>query len=116
MLKELPKNLIYHFFLYENSAKQEYRKKLSQIREGEYEKLKQKLKQKKWKPDFGPTKFVPEWGASVTGARSFLIAYNINILGTSNQAHRIALNLREAGRGEHEKGKLKTSKRYGLVC
>jgi len=111
--RKAAKQLNVPFFLYENSAKQEYRKKLSQIREGEYEKLEQKLKHEKWKPDFGPTKFVPEWGASVTGARSFLIAYNVNILGTSNQAHRIALNLREAGRGEHEKGKLKQVKGMG---
>jgi glutamate formiminotransferase/formiminotetrahydrofolate cyclodeaminase len=43
----------------------------------------------------------------------FLIAYNVNILGTSNQAHRIALNLREAGRGENEPGRLKDVKGMG---
>jgi glutamate formiminotransferase/formiminotetrahydrofolate cyclodeaminase len=42
-----------------------------------------------------------------------LIAYNVNILGTPNQAHRIALNLREAGRGEQEPGKLKMVKGMG---
>ena len=36
------------------------------------------------------------------GARSFLIAYNVNILGTKEQAHRIALNIREQGRNENE--------------
>ena len=30
----------------------------------------------------------------------FLIAYNVNILGTPNQAHRIALDLRETGRSQ----------------
>ena len=35
----------------------------------------------------------------MTGARKFLIAYNVNILGTKQQAHRIALNIRELGRG-----------------
>jgi glutamate formiminotransferase/formiminotetrahydrofolate cyclodeaminase len=43
----------------------------------------------------------------------FLIAYNVNILGTSNQAHRIALNLREAGRGEDEPGRLPAVKGMG---
>ncbi len=55
-----------------------------------------------WKPDFGPTDFVPSWGATMTGARKFLIAYNINLLSTKEQAHRIALNIREKGRGENE--------------
>lgn len=58
------------------------------------------LKQAEWVPDFGPSSFVPSWGATVTGARKFLIAFNINLLGTKEQAHRIALNLREQGRGK----------------
>ncbi len=100
-------------YLYEEAARQDYRKKLPQIREGEYEGLAQKLKDTRWKPDFGPTEYVPRWGATVTGARSFLIAYNVNILGTSNQAHRIALNLREAGRGPEQPGRLKEVKGMG---
>ncbi len=89
-------------FLYEESADQDYRRKLPDIRKGEYEGLEERLKDPIWKPDFGPAQFVPEWGATAAGARMFLIAYNVNILGTSNQAHRIALNLREAGRSESE--------------
>jgi glutamate formiminotransferase/formiminotetrahydrofolate cyclodeaminase len=101
------------FFLYEEAAAQEYRRKLPQVRQGEYEGLAERLKQERWKPDFGPAEFVPQWGATATGARSFLIAYNVNILGTSNQAHRIALNLREAGRGPDEPGRLKAVKGMG---
>jgi len=100
-------------FLYEEAADQPYRKTLPQIREGEYEALAERLRQPEWRPDFGPDRFVPEWGATVTGARSFLIAYNVNILGTPNQAHRIALNLREAGRGFDEPGRLKAVKGMG---
>ncbi|MBF0112035.1 MAG: glutamate formimidoyltransferase [Desulfamplus sp.] len=92
------------FFLYEEAAEHDYRRKLPDVRRGEYEALEERLKDAKWRPDFGPAKFVPEWGATATGARMFLIAYNVNILGTSNQAHRIALNLREAGRGVNEHG------------
>lgn len=57
------------------------------------------LKKPQWKPDFGPGEFVPSWGATAVGARKFLIAYNVNILATKNQAHRIALIIREAGKG-----------------
>jgi glutamate formiminotransferase/formiminotetrahydrofolate cyclodeaminase len=100
-------------YLYENSARLDYRKKLPQIREGQYEALAQRVVQDKWRPDFGPARFVPEWGATVTGARFFLIAYNVNLLGTPNQAHRIALNLREAGRGPQEPGRFKDVKGMG---
>lgn len=100
-------------YLYEESAVLAYRKKLSQIREGQYEGLKHRIVTKEWHPDFGPAEFIPEWGATVTGARFFLIAYNVNLLATSNQAHRIALNLREAGRGPDEPGRLKQVKGMG---
>ncbi len=100
-------------YLYEYSQEKEYRKKLPQIRKGEYEALPEKIVQSEWKPDYGPAKFVPRWGATVTGARFFLVAYNVNILGTSNQAHRIALDLREAGRGPNEPGRFKELKGLG---
>ncbi len=101
------------FYLYEESARADHRKKLPDIRQGEYEGLPERLKDSKWVPDFGPVDFRPSWGATATGARKFLIAYNVNILGTPNQAHRIALNLREAGRGEKEPGSLQEVKGMG---
>jgi glutamate formiminotransferase / formiminotetrahydrofolate cyclodeaminase len=100
-------------YLYEASATQVYRRKLPQIREGQYEAVKDRIVTPEWKPDFGPAKFIPEWGATVTGARFFLIAYNVNLLSTPNQAHRIALNLREAGRGPDDPGRLKEVKGMG---
>ena len=100
-------------YLYEESTTQKYRKKLPQIREGQYEGIKNRITTPEWKPDFGLAKFVPEWGATVTGARFFLIAYNVNLLSTPNQAHRIALNLREAGRSVDEPGRLKEVKGMG---
>lgn len=57
------------------------------------------IKKPEWKPDYGPAEFLPFWGATIAGARKFLIAYNINILGTKEQAHRLALNIRTQGRG-----------------
>lgn len=111
--KKLADELNVPVYLYEYAQQLEYRKKLPQIRKGEYEGLPEKLKRQEWKPDFGPAEFVPEWGATVTGARFFLIAYNVNILGTKEQAHRIALNIREAGRGPNEPGLFKEVKAIG---
>jgi glutamate formiminotransferase/formiminotetrahydrofolate cyclodeaminase len=101
------------FYLYEAAAEHDYRRKLPDLRQGEYEGLAARLKDPKWRPDYGPVEFVPTWGISATGARNFLIAYNVNILGTPNQAHRIALNLREAGRGEDDPGRLGEVKGMG---
>jgi glutamate formiminotransferase / formiminotetrahydrofolate cyclodeaminase len=85
-------------YLYEEAQPRRERRELRQIRSGEYEGLKDRITTDEWQPDFGPAKFVPAAGATVTGARFFLVAYNVNILGTSNQAHRLALNVREQGR------------------
>ena len=63
-----------------------------------------KIQKSEWSPDFGPANYIPSWGATVTGARSFLIAYNVNLLATKEQAHRIALNIREQGRGPSQVG------------
>jgi glutamate formiminotransferase / formiminotetrahydrofolate cyclodeaminase len=85
-------------YLYEEAQPQAHRKAMRQIRSGEYEGLAERISQPEWKPDFGPAEFNPRSGATVTGARFFLIAYNVNVLGTKNQAHRLALNVREQGR------------------
>jgi len=100
-------------FLYGAASEREYRKTMPQIRAGEYEGLEEKLKDERWSPDFGSASFVPSWGGTVTGVRKFLIAYNINMLSTKEQAHRIALNLREKGRGENEPGRLKACQGIG---
>lgn len=50
---------------------------------------------------------MPTWGATATGGRKFLIAYNVNLLGTLEQANKIAFDIREKGRGEGQPGLLK---------
>jgi glutamate formiminotransferase/formiminotetrahydrofolate cyclodeaminase len=100
-------------YLYEEASTNPDRKSLKQIRSGEYEGIKNKIHKPEWKPDFGPQEFVPRSGATATGSRFFLIAYNVNILGTKEQAHRIALNIREQGRGDDEPGRLKAIKAIG---
>uniref|UniRef100_A0A8B9JWU2 Formimidoyltransferase-cyclodeaminase n=1 Tax=Astyanax mexicanus TaxID=7994 RepID=A0A8B9JWU2_ASTMX len=94
-------------YLYGEAARTESRRSLPSVRAGEYEALSEKLKKSEWVPDYGPATFVPSWGATVTGARKFLIAYNVNLLSTKEQAHRIALDVREQGRGKDQPGTLK---------
>jgi glutamate formiminotransferase/formiminotetrahydrofolate cyclodeaminase len=85
-------------YLYENAARKPERKSLSNIRQGEYEGLRDKLKDPDWSPDFGESVFNPKLGAIVTGSRFFLIAYNVNIKSTDVKfAKEIAEVLRESG-------------------
>lgn len=104
-------------YLYEDAVapgpELDYRRLLPDVRAGEYEGLAARIGSPEWKPDFGPASFVPEWGATATGARKFLLAYNVNLLGTKQQANRIAFNVREQGRGVDEKGRLKYTKGIG---
>jgi len=86
-------------YLYEYAATNSRRRNLADIRKGEYEGLKDKLANPAWKPDFGEAVFQPKSGATVTGARKFLIAYNVNLnTPDATIAHEIALRIREAGR------------------
>ena len=86
-------------YLYEQAASRPERKNLAVVRRGEYEGLEEKLKAPNWAPDCGPAVFVPTFGALITGAREFLIAYNIT-LNSRDKAHAtdIAFELREKGR------------------
>lgn len=90
-------------YLYESASKKPERKLLSNIRKGEYEGLEEKLKDPEWTPDFGKAKFNPKLGAVVTGARFFLIAYNVNIDCTEVKfSKEIAEILRETGRAKRD--------------
>ncbi len=86
-------------YLYEYAAQTPERRNLANIRKGEYESLPEKLADPNWKPDYGETVFNARSGATVTGARKFLIAYNVNLnTPDSSLAHEIALRIRESGR------------------
>ena len=86
-------------YLYEEAAATPARRNLADIRKGEYEALPKKLVDAAWKPDFGPAAFSPRSGATVIGAREFLIAYNINLNSTDkNHAAELAYELRQRGR------------------
>ncbi len=86
-------------YMYEAAATKPERKNLADIRAGEYEALPDKLKNAAWKPDYGSSEFNPKSGATVIGARDFLIAYNINLNTTSaRRANAVAFDVREQGR------------------
>ena len=86
-------------YFYEYAAMRPERRNLADVRAGEYEALPKKLADAAWRPDAGPAKFNARLGATVVGAREFLIAYNVN-LNTRDQklANEVALSIREAGR------------------
>jgi glutamate formiminotransferase/formiminotetrahydrofolate cyclodeaminase len=85
-------------FLYGEAARFPERRDLASIRAGQYEGLEAKLRDHRWKPDYGPATFDRKSGATVIGAREFLIAYNV-YLSTTHQgiAHTIAGIVRESG-------------------
>jgi glutamate formiminotransferase/formiminotetrahydrofolate cyclodeaminase len=86
-------------YLYEFAASSPNRRNLAEIRTGEYEGLAERLNDPVWIPDFGPAKLVPRSGATVIGARKFLVAFNINLNTLDKRlATRVALDVREKGR------------------
>jgi glutamate formiminotransferase/formiminotetrahydrofolate cyclodeaminase len=90
-------------YLYEAAQENKARSNLSVIRAGEYEGFAEKIRKTEWKPDFGPAVFDEKRGATVIGARDFLVAYNVNLNTTSvRRANSIAFDVREAGRIKRE--------------
>ena len=90
-------------YLYEFAASTPARRNLADIRAGEYEGLADKVVDPAWKPDFGPAAFVPRSGATVIGARKFLVAYNINLNTLDKRlATRVAFDVREKGRKKRD--------------
>ena len=85
-------------YLYAESARSDQRVRLPDIRRGEYEGLEEKITSSEWLPDFGTPEFKPKMGATASGARQILIAYNVN-LNTSDKskANAIAGIIRTSG-------------------
>ena len=85
-------------YLYAESAQNDQRIRLPDIRKGEYEGLAAKILDPVWIPDYGPAEFQPSMGATASGARNILIAYNVN-LDTDDKglANIIAGKLRTSG-------------------
>lgn len=87
-------------FLYENSASAPHRANLAAIRKGGFEGMREKVHLSEWKPDFGSRTIHRTAGVTAVGARSPLIAFNIN-LSTSDIsiANDIAKIMRESDGG-----------------
>ncbi len=114
LAKKVGEELRIPVYLYEEAQSDKKRSNLSVIRNGEYEGFFKKIKLPEWKPDFGPDEFDAKRGATVIGARDFLVAYNINLNTTSTRrANAIAFDVREAGRvmreGDPLTGKIVTN-------
>jgi len=106
LAKRVGEELSIPVYLYEAAQPDTTRNNLSVIRAGEYEGFFKKIKEPKWKPDFGPAEFDAKRGGTVIGARDFLVAYNINLNTTSTRrANAIAFDVREAGRNVEVDGK-----------
>lgn len=87
-------------FFYGEAATDPRRKKLADIRKGEYEGLKEKLATPGWEPDAGVRAFNPKSGAAVVGARLPLIAFNVNLRPPKlDRAREIARKIRESSGG-----------------
>lgn len=109
LAKRVGEELEIPVYCYEAAASAPYRKGLEACRRGEYEGLRTKLDDPRWKPDFGPATWsesVARTGASVIGARDFLGAVNFNLAPTGNKeadikaAKAIAKEIRAATGGE----------------
>ena len=67
-------------YLYEAAARRPDRVNLENIRRGQFEGLREDVRTNPdRRPDFGDAELHPSAGATVVGARKFLIAYNINL-------------------------------------
>ena len=106
LAERVGKELALPVYLYEAAQPDSRRSNLAVIRAGEYEGLEAKMARPEWKPDCGPAIFDARRGATVIGARDFLIAYNVNLNTTSTRrANSVAFDVREAGRVKQENGK-----------
>ena len=87
-------------YLYEEASTSPSRRNLEDIRRGQFEGLASKMASAGWTPDFGPTVPHESAGASAIGARTALIAFNINLATDRlDVAKRIAASIRFSSGG-----------------
>ena len=86
--------------LYAHSARTEQRRNLFHLRRGNYEELPQKMALAPWSPDLGPTEWsdsVARTGVSVIGHRDLMVAWNLSLDASLQEAKKIASQIRESG-------------------
>ena len=87
-------------YFYEEAATRPERKNLENVRKGQYEGLKKAINEPERLPDVGQARLHPTAGATVVGARKFLVAFNVNLRSDDLDAAReIARALRESSGG-----------------
>ena len=95
-------SFMYHIpvFLYAKAAQRHERESLPEIRKGEFEGMKEKIKDPLWMPDYGNAEIHPTFGVVAIGARIPLVAFNID-LNTMDEkvASNIAKTIRQSSGG-----------------
>jgi glutamate formiminotransferase / 5-formyltetrahydrofolate cyclo-ligase len=87
-------------YLYEDAALRPERRRLEEVRRGQFEALVREIGLPERAPDFGPAAVHPSAGATAIGARAFLVAFNINLRSRDIAAARaIAKRVRASGGG-----------------
>jgi glutamate formiminotransferase len=87
-------------YLYEEATQHEHRRNLAEIRRGGFEGLDSRMRDPRWRPDFGEPHPHPTAGVTAIGARPILIAYNVNLASDRVEvARRIAKAIRSSSGG-----------------
>ena len=99
--KRMAEELSIPVYLYAEAATRPERRKLANVREGQFEGIRDSIATDPSRaPDFGPPAVHPSAGITACGARFFLIAYNVNLKGRDVAlAKKIARSLRESDGG-----------------
>ena len=104
-------------YFYEEAALRPERKRLEAIRRGQYEALRSEITRPERHPDVGEAKLHSTAGATVIGARKFLVAFNVNLETSDLEiANEIARAVKAPGSGlAHVKAIGLPLKERGLV-
>jgi glutamate formiminotransferase len=85
-------------YLYDRAATSPERASLAEVRKGEFEGLREAVARGERLPDFGPHE-LGRAGATAVGARKPLVAFNVYLAGTEDDAKEIARSVRESSGG-----------------
>ena len=97
---EILGSLGFPVFLYGAAATASHRRDLPDVRRAGYEGVAERLKDPRWRPDYGPHMLDPRRGAVAVGARPFLVAFNAFLDTDDVQVARvIARRIRESSGG-----------------
>ena len=96
--KEFAERLAIPVYLYDRAALSPERSSLAEVRRGEFEGLREAVARGERLPDFGPHELGPA-GATAVGARKPLVAFNVYLSGSEDDAKDVARSVRESSGG-----------------